>query len=58
MRKTVSKVVSSKSHEAKYYDFDVADITVKGDMTFSHIELYCSQCNKYYTVKEARNNKF
>ena len=22
------------------------------------IELYCNQCNKYYTIKEAKKNKF
>ena len=44
--------------EAKDYDFEVADITVKGDMKFTHIELYCNQCNKYYTIKEVKKNKF
>ena len=31
---------------------------VKGDMKFTHIELYCNQCNKYYTIKESKKNKF
>ncbi len=58
LRKAISESVNSESPLAKYYDFDVADITVKGDMIFVHIELYCSKCKKYYTVKEAKNNKF
>ncbi len=58
LRKKVSKIVHSKSSEAKKYDFEVADIAVKGDMKFTHIEFYCSQCNKYYTVNEAKENIF
>ena len=58
LRKNVSTVINSESPEAKDYDFEVADITVKGDMKFTHIELYCNQCNKYYTIKEAKNNKY
>ena len=57
-KKTVSQILNSKSSLAKKCDFEVADITVKGDMVFTHIEFYCSQCNKYYTVKEAKENKF
>ena len=56
-RKTVAKTVSSDSPEAEKYDFDVADISVK-EMVFSHIELYCKDCNRYYTVSEAKNNRF
>ena len=37
---------------------DKAKVFVKGDMKFTHIELYCNQCNKYYTIKEAKKNKF
>ena len=58
LRKKVSTVINSESLEAKDYDFEVADITVKGDMKFTRVELYCNQCNKYYTIKEAKNNKF
>ncbi len=58
LRKKVSEIVNSKSPEAEKYDFEVADITVKGDMKFTHIEFYCGQCNKYYTIKEAKENKF
>jgi hypothetical protein len=58
LRKNVAEIVNSESLEAKNYDFEVADITVKGDMKFTHIEFYCNQCDKYYTVKEAKKNKF
>ena len=54
----VSEIVNSESSEAKNYDFEVADTFVKGDMKFTHIELYCNQCNKYFTIKEAKKNKF
>ncbi len=58
LRKKVSVVINSESPEAKDYDFEVADTIVKGDMKFTHIELYCNQCNKYYAIKKAKNNKF
>lgn len=57
-RKKVSKIINSQSPSAKRYDFEVADMSIKGDMNFVHIEFYCSQCKKYYTVKEAKNKKF
>jgi len=58
LRKKVSVIVNSESPEAKNYDFEIADITCKGDVKFTHIEFYCNQCNKYYTVKEIKNTKF
>ena len=57
-KRKVSEIVNSESPEAKNYDFDVADTFIKGNMKFTHIELYCNQCNKYYTIKEAKKNKF
>ena len=57
-KRKVSKIVNSESPESENYDFEVADVFVKGDMKFTHIELYCNQCNKYYTIKEAKKNKF
>ena len=57
-KRKVSEIVNSESLEAKNYDFDVADTFIKGNMKFTHIELYCNQCNKYYTIKEAKKNKF
>lgn len=57
-KQKVSQIVNSESPKAENYDFEVADITVKGDMKLTHIELYCNECNKYYTVKEAKENNF
>ena len=57
-KRKVSEIVNSESPESENYDFEVADVFVKGDMKFTHIELYCNQCNKYYTIKEANKNKF
>ena len=51
-------IVNSKSEEAKNYDFEVADITVKGNMKFTHIEFFCSVCQKQYSVKETKENDF
>lgn len=58
LRKKVSKVVHSDSEEAKDYNFEIADNYVKGNVRFSHIEFFCPACQKYYTVKEAKNNHF
>ena len=57
-KRKVSEIINSESPEAKNHDFCVADTFVKGDMKFIHIELYCNQCNKYYTIKESKKNKF
>lgn len=58
LRKKVSKVVHSDSEEAKDYNFEIADNYVKGNVRFSHIEFFCPACQKYYTVKEAKDNHF
>ena len=58
IRKKVPQIIHSDSEEAKNYDFEVADITVKGYMKFAHIEFYCSVCQKQYTVKETKENDF
>ena len=57
-RKTVSEIINSETADKTKYDFDVAEITVKGNMKFTHIEFYCNQCDKYYTIKEAKENNF
>ena len=54
VRKKVSEVIHSDSKEAKNYDFEVADITVKGNMKFTHIVLSCDTCKKTFTVKELK----
>lgn len=56
IRKKVSCIVHSDSEEAQNYDFEVADISVKSNMKFTHIEFYCSECQKQYTVSEAKEN--
>ena len=58
IRKKVSQIIHSDSEEAKNYDFEVADITVKGNMKFTHIEFFCSVCQKQYSVKETKENDF
>ena len=55
-RKKVSKIIHSDSEEAQHYDFEVADITVKGNMKFTHIEFFCPVCQKQYTVKKIKEN--
>lgn len=57
-KRKVSEIVNSESPEADNYDFEVADAFVKGDMKFTHIELYCNRCNNHYSIKEAKKNKF
>lgn len=58
LRQKVSRIIDSNSDEAKYYDFEVADITVKGNMKFTHIEFLCPVCQKHYTVNETKENDF
>ena len=58
LREKITETVNAKSPLAKRHNFEVADITVKGNMNFVHIEFYCNKCKRYYTVKEAKKNKF
>ena len=58
IRKKISQIIHSDSEEAKDYDFEVADITVKGNMKFTHMEFFCSVCQKQYLVKETKENDF
>ena len=58
-RVKVTEIINSESPEASKNDFtDVDGYSLKGNMKFTHIEFYCSQCNTYYTVKEAKENKY
>lgn len=57
LREKVIEFVHSDSEEAKNYDFDIADTTVKGYVKFSHIEFLCPVCEKNYTVREAKKGK-
>ena len=58
LRQKVSKIIHSDSEEAKNYDFEVADITVKGNMKFTHIEFHCPSCQRNYSIKETKENDF
>ena len=57
-REKVTVLVHSASEEAKNYDFDIADTTVKGYAKFIHLEFLCPVCDKNYTVREAKKGKF
>lgn len=50
--------VTRKLSDKQLLHFEVTDITVKGNMRFTHIEFLCPVCQKYYTVKETRENDF
>ena len=54
--KKESEIVHSDSEEAQNYDFDIADIAVKGNVKFGHIEMRCTVCQRQYTVKETKEN--
>lgn len=58
VRQKVSEVIHSDSEEVKNYDFEVADITVKGNMKFTHIEFHCANCQRNYSIKETKENDF
>lgn len=58
VRQKVSEVINSDSEEAKNYDFEVADITVKGNMKFTHIAFHCTSCQMDYSIKETKENDF
>lgn len=51
----VSKIVNSKSPEAKDYDFSVADTFFVGDVEFRIRCFYCSDCDFDISFKEMRN---
>ena len=56
LREKVSQIVHSDSKEAEKFDFEICDTMVKGNVKFTHIEFYCSACQKRYTVKEIKEN--
>ena len=57
VRQKVSKIINSDSEEAAKYDFEVADIAVKGNMKFTRIEFRCTGCRKNYSIKELNARK-
>lgn len=50
----VSKVVNSKSQEAKNYDFSLGDTFLVGDVEFFYNVFCCSKCNKQYSIQEMK----
>jgi len=45
-KKTHSRIVNSKSPEAKYYDFSFGEVSINGDVKFVHKIFYCPKCGK------------
>ena len=50
----VSKVVNSKSEEAKNFDFSAGDVYMLGNIKFIWTELKCMDCNCTYSIKEMK----
>ena len=51
-RKKVSKIINTKSKEAKNYSFHINRNTMTGDVEFSWYEFECPVCKKSFTVEE------
>lgn len=49
-----SKIVNSKSPEAKNYDFTLGDSFMVGDVEFIWKEFYCPTCKKRIPIDEMR----
>lgn len=50
-----SKIVNSKSLEAKDYDFSVGDTFFVGDVEFRTRYFYCANCQLNISFKEMKN---
>lgn len=50
----VSKVVNSKSQEAKNYDFSLGDTYLVGDVEFFYNAFCCPKCNRQYSIQEMK----
>ena len=46
----ISKTVNSDSIEAQHFDFNVADISQRGDVLFTWDEFRCPKCGKHFSV--------
>ena len=54
----VSKVVNSKSHEAKNYDFSAGDFSsAMGNIKFIWTEFQCDACSKTFSINEIRESE-
>ena len=58
----VSKVVNSKSPDAKYYDFMMGGFFSRkmmiGNVKFIKPEFFCEKCNKQYKIGELKKLYF
>lgn len=50
----ISKIVNSKSPEAKDYDFSVGDTFFVGDVEFRTIYFHCSNCHLNIALNEMK----
>ena len=50
----VSKVVNSRSPEAKDFDFSIDGVHMMGDVQFTWDEFECPNCKKHLTVDEVK----
>ena len=50
----IDKVVNSMSGEAKSFDFDNGENSMRGDVKFIWNVFYCSDCNKEITIKDMK----
>lgn len=53
----VSKVVNSKSPEAKDYDFSVGDTFLAGDVEFRTRYFHCPECRRDISVQEMKESE-
>ena len=51
-RKLISKIINTKSEEAKNYSFHIHRNTITGDVKFSWYEFECPICKKSFTVEQ------
>jgi hypothetical protein len=49
-----SKVVNSKSPEAKNYDYSLGDTFLVGDVEFRTMYFYCEHCHLDISIKEMK----
>ena len=52
-----SKVVNSKSEEAKNYDFSSGDTFMAGNIKFIWTEFQCAACGKTFSINEIRKSE-
>lgn len=53
-RMKCSKVVNSKSSEAKNYDFELGNVFLSGDVEFTWVEFQCPKCYRQISINEMK----